>query len=558
MALNFDLIADYFPDTVPNDKVLDAYSRLQTWFAQKFPDLDTRPGSVFGDTFVLPAATYLAGKELGMQGFAADLDLESVAQGNIGRCDFVRMFLQNFGALDNKELVSSGILRLVFSVDAGFEINKGITFLYQDNTYQVRVFGDPALRVLPVGAARATSNDYVLTQTSSTRFFVDIPVESYSQGTVPSGTRFTSSIALPNNTEIQAVGDFFISAYTTSIPALARKTRETFHAASMGTKAGVIRTLKREFPDLTSVSPLIQGQPEMVRACSNQFGVVLPAVDVFVRSPFYGSTITQVVRLSYVDGRFMAPIEFTHVPLTITKVTLASSAVPIDHVLYTCSSDEVLYPGLSSAFSENALYWLKVPQSDIPIATAIDELGQAYQVFEITYTTEPYTSIVSRWLSMPENKPLGSNFQVRSFVPHDLSELRVQFRRDRGKKFDLSTAQTEVHNYMRGISYPTTYTDAEILDTMYYAGASMTRSISCVGRTRYSPATRYTSGAADLTLDEIEDQSVEIPTTYLSNTAQFLQLVVDEAEPQDNLYYAASDACTSFVLNLDNINLIEV
>jgi len=101
MPIEFDLIADYFPESISDEKVLDAYSRLQSWFAIKFPDLDTRPGSVFGDSFVLPAATYLAGTEMGMDAFALDLDLESVAQGNIGRCDFVSLFLKTLGAVDN-------------------------------------------------------------------------------------------------------------------------------------------------------------------------------------------------------------------------------------------------------------------------------------------------------------------------------------------------------------------------------------------------------------------------------------------------------------------------
>jgi hypothetical protein len=557
MPLEFDLIADYFPDTVSDERTLDAYSRLQTWYASKFPDLDTRPGSVFGDMFVLPAASYLAAKEQGMASFAADLDLEGVSQGNIGRCDFVQMFLKNFGAMDNKELVSSGIMRLAFSVDVGQEVNKAILFSYHDNDYQLKLFGDPAVRVLPVGSSKESSNDYVLTQTSSTRYFVDVPVESYSQGQVLSGARFTSSVALAYNVEISAVGDFFIGAYTSSLPALARKTRETFHAASMGTKSGVIRTIKREFPDLLSVSPVIQGQAEMTRACMNQFGVAQPAADIFVKSPFYGSTIVQVVKLPYTDGKFFSEINFTHIPLTIKSVTLAGDTQALGHVLYTRSSDELTYPGLSSAYSENARYWLDIEDTDTPIGTAIDETGNPYQVFEITYTTEPYAGIVGRWLSDPQNKPIGSNFQARAAVPMVMDSMDVRFRRDRGKKFNHSQAQDEIYKYLSGLSWPSTYTDAEIFDSMYYQGASTTRGISVIGRLCFSPATKYVQGQGT-TRDDIVTQAVDIPSVYLTGTPQFTTTYSDLTDGSGNLFYAASDANTAFLIDKTNINLIEI
>lgn len=557
MPLEFDLITDYFPEAVDNAKVRDAYSRIQAWYAYRFPDLDTRPGSVFGDSFVLPAATYLASTEDGMSAFAADLDLEGVANGEIGRCDFVALYLKGFGAFDNKELVSTGILRVVFSQDQGFEMNKNILFSYNDNNYQLKLFGEPVVRILPVGSRRETGNDYVLTQTSGTRFFVDMPVESRDQGAVVSASRFTSSIALPNNTEIQAVGDFFISSYTSSLPSLAKKTRETFHAASMGTKSGVSRTLKREFPDLLSVSPTIQGQPEMTRACTNQFGVTLPAADIFIKSPYYGSSITQVVQLTYVDGRFFSPVEFTHVPLSITRVTLAGATEDLVYTLFTKSSNENLYPRLSSAFSSNAGYWVDIDMPSPPLPVATDDQGVTYQNFEITYTTEPYVDIVSRWLEDPVNTPIGSNFQVRACVPIALDSMEIRFRRDRGKKFDRTQATTEIYEYLTRLSWPDSYTDAAIYDSMYYNGASTTKSVESSGYILYSPATMYVTDEGNGTHTDILANSQEIPKTYAPTSEQYTALQVDSSEPQDNLFYAASDVNLAFLISQDNINLIE-
>lgn len=555
--MEFDLITDYIPEKISDDKVLAAYSRLQAWYALKFPDLDTRPGSVFGDTYVLPAATWMTAVESGMGAFSGDLDLENVANGNITNCAFVEAYLKNFGALDNTNLKSVGILRLVFSTDAALTLNKVMTFTYNDSVYQLRVFGESDLRILPVGYARETPNDYVLTQTSLTRFYVDLPVESYSQGQVLENTRFTSSLPLANNTEIYAVGDFLISSYTSSLPNLAKKTRETFYAASMGSKAGIARTVKREFPDLVSASPAVQGDAEMTRSAANAFGVATPAVDIFVKSPLYGSTVVQVVKAPYVDGVFFTAVEFSYIPLTVTSVRLAGDAEDLPFTLYTKSRDELRYPGLSSSFSKNAKFWLWVsPLAGETIPTALDENGNPYQNFEITYKAEPYADLVTRWLEDPSNTPIGIIPQVRAAVPFVLQSLDVRFKRDRGRKFEFAQARSEISTYLNTISYPVVYTDAEIVDSMFYAGASMTRSIIPFGQLVFSAAQRYVSGDDSEPLDIINN-SVELPVVNLGGTGQFNQLHVDESPPEENLFYAASEANTGFVVTEDNINLIE-
>lgn len=556
MSLEFNLIADYIPDTVSDESVRGAYSRLQAWFAVKFPDVDTRPGSVFGDCYVLPAATWLAAVERGMAGFSDDLDLETVASGVIGRCDFVSMYLKNFGAYDNQDLKSVGIIRLVFATDGERSINKSITFSYNDNLYQLRLFGNEDFRILPVGSARVTPNDYVLAQTSLTRFYVDLPVEGYSQGSVPENTRFVSSLPIDGNTDIYAVGDFLISSYTSSIPQLAKKTRETFYAASMGSKSGVVRTLKREFPDLLSVSPVIQGDQEMTRDCSNAFGVSLPAADVFVKSPLYGSTAIQVIKVPYVDGMFFAKVEFVHVPLNVRSITLAGSTSALPFELFTRSKNEVLYPRLSCAYSLNADYWVKiVPENQIP--TAIDEDGNPYQNFEITYECEPYAGIVGRWMEATENSPIGLNIQVRAAIPYVLDGFDVNFKRDRGKRFDNTSAVSEIYSYMRSIAYPAGYTDAEIVDTMFYAGASSTKSIIPSGNLKFSPANYYVDTISDEPLDIVEE-TMDIPTIGLGSTTQFTTSYVDESASDTNLFYSTSELNTGFLLAESGISLNEL
>ena len=130
MAIDF--INTYFPDVADVDEasLLSARQRLDTFLKQKFPNLDTRPNSVFGDLGLSPYAYLVACHEIAMGRFMSDLDLEQVANGVIYNCDFVKKYIQNFATVDQTTLQSSGVIRLVFCNNDSYTIDRRARFIF--------------------------------------------------------------------------------------------------------------------------------------------------------------------------------------------------------------------------------------------------------------------------------------------------------------------------------------------------------------------------------------------------------------------------------------------
>lgn len=557
--MEVNLTEDYLPEQPEDSKIREVYSRLQIWQQRVDPDLDTRPGSVYSDHFLMPAAKLLAALEEGIDLFTEDLDLENLAEGNITNCDFAARYLKNFGVTDTTGLQSSGLVRFVRSVDEGIELDRGLTLKYNNATYLIRTFGNDPIRILPVGSARETNNDYVLTQTSPTRYYADLPVESYDLTEVPNGSTLTLSKKL-DFSGVYAVGDFYTTEFNGSIPALAKKTRTTFHAATMGTKAGAVHTIKREFPDLLSVSPVIQGQPELTRAYANQFGVALPCCDIYVKSPFYGSSFKQVVRLDYKNGTFFGKVEFSSIPLSVIQVNPTDEDdVPLPYTLYTRTKNSETYPRLSSAFSDKADYWIEITPPEEEIELATDENGVSYQYFEVVYYTEPMVSVVSRWLNSEDNKPIGVDFNVRAFDPFVFDSLDLRIRRNRGTRIDEEPLKKEISDYMLSLSYPDVYTDAAIGDALFNVGVSQLKAIDCNATLRVSPATKYIDDDTAVTYEELTNVNIllDIPTFAINTSSQFTTEYIDDSEISESLYYGAGEVNTGFILDETKINLIE-
>lgn len=86
MALDF--ISTYFPEVseIDAETLKSARQRLDIFLKKKYPDLDSRPNSLFGDLALSPFAHLVAGLEIAAGRMLSDLDLENVAAGVIYNC----------------------------------------------------------------------------------------------------------------------------------------------------------------------------------------------------------------------------------------------------------------------------------------------------------------------------------------------------------------------------------------------------------------------------------------------------------------------------------------
>lgn len=499
-------LTDYFPAAadLSQETLLEVRSRLATHLQAAFPSLDIAPNSVFGDLILTPWAYEVAAAEAAIERVLSDLDLENVANNIVYNCDFVRAYLKNFAIDEQKVLRASGLVRLVFNANATVTIDRRAQYLFgTDNIFKLRLPFDGPLTLVPVGQVPTpATNSRALSALSPTQFFVDLPVIGSLQSTVVAGTQGSTDLPLAGLVNISAVADFNAGALPDSLASLARRTRETSHAASLSTRGGAVAFLLKEFPDLRAVSPVISGDSEMLRDTVNALGVADGRMDVYVKGTSGLLSETQVVRLNYVDlqnavavDKFIGRLSLAHVPVVIESITaLAKPTQAIAPVIYAQSSDPVRAPLLTAAYSRLEKLWLVVDMprdgDSLPLLERLTDEAGDYAWFEVTYRYEPLLEVVDDIVSSSAYRPVGIDVLARSYLPIVISQLQVNFYKPAGTTFNLTQARDEILAYFQKLAYPEIYTDSLISDALLYAGASGIRSIACTAEVQWTVADR--------------------------------------------------------------------
>jgi hypothetical protein len=502
-----DLITTYFPEaaSISSDTLLATRQRLDTFLKIKYPALDTRPNSVFGDLVLTPFTYLVASLEDAMGKFMSDLDLEQVANGVINNCDFVKKYLNNFAVVNQDTLQSSGVIRLTFCIDDAYTIDRRAKYQFgTGNEFSLRLPNPGSLNVLPVGSIpEPYANDYVLKQISETNYAIDVGVIGTMTTQVVSGDVGTTDYPVTNMVQISAVTNFDFGLPPESLAALAAKTRETFYSATLTTRSGANSFLAKEFPDLVATSPIMPGDTEAVRASVNALGVSNGKVDICVQSKNMSTPVTQTIKLNYGatgSSAFYGRLDLVEVPYVLSSITYAGDATISlgvkgatgDIVILGQSTDFSKAPLLTSAYSEYENYWVKIamPTSSgaALITPIIDANGNQYAYFNFTYVADPLVQVVSNTLESSDNTPVGVDTLVKSYVPTVIDSLLITYTRKPGTSMALDTARNEIYNYFLTLGYPNVYSASKIYDSMYYAGAADVVSITPISNVQWSIA----------------------------------------------------------------------
>ena len=496
MAIDF--ISTYFPDVNEVDAATlqSARDRLATFIQKKFPDLDVKPTSVFGDLGLSPFAYLVATFEIATGRFMSDLDLEQVANGVIYNCDFVKKFINNFATVDSDTLKSSGVIRLVFCADSTYTIDRRARFLFgTGNEFTLRLANPGGLSILPVGSIPSSgANEYALKQISETEYAIDIGVVGTMATQVNVGTAGTTDYTegLTDMTAILAVTNFDFGLPSESLATLAAKTRETFYTATMTTRSGSQNFLAREFPDLAAISPIVPGDTAAIRASVNPLGVANGKMDVCVQSQNFSTPVVQTLKLVYSStaNAFFGALDLIEVPQTIesikysgdTTLDLGTKGPSGDIEILAQTSDFAKAPMLTSAYSTYEKYWIKI---NMPTATGGVDLitpqvynGEQYAFFTVTYNADPLVKVISDTLSSSDLTPVGVDVLIKGFTPIVIDTLLITYTKKPGVTMALETARTEIYNYFRTLGYNKVYSQSKIYDAMFYAGADDVVSIT--------------------------------------------------------------------------------
>lgn len=517
-----DLIETYFPDItqITDTQALAARERLVTYWQRGWPDLDMRPGSPFGDGVVTPLAYYLAASETALDRFRSDLDLEQVAKGTIYDCDFVAKYLNNFAVFPREGLKATGIVRFIFSADVDIEIDRGIKIQFANSTENIfypRLFEPGPVLVKKVGTPlEAGSNVFPLVYLSETQFAADIPVYGQMAVQIEAGDVGALNTTIDNLTEVQAIVDFDEGTAPASLSQLAAKTRETFYSASMNQRGSAARFLAKEYPDVEIGSPVLPGDFEMMRGSVNPLGFSARVMDVYVRSEHFQRSESHTIRLPYVAEQngesvdsFIGKISLVGIPMSIDSITSVDSPdVNLDdgngsQLILSRSKNPERAPMLCAAYTELEELWLviKMPRAESGAQLIVPNVAtddSQYADFTISYRTDPLIPGISSYLSSTDVKPAGVDPLVRGLLPINLKSLTVRYTRDSGTNVQLENAREEIYNYLFSNGYPDRYTDARIVDSMYFAGAKTTVGVDCVGEVAWSVADRVMPPSAPL------------------------------------------------------------
>lgn len=291
-------LTEYLPD--PDDldpsAVIETRKRLQAYLQDFWPELDTRPNSVFGDIYLTPMATMATALEVAMQRFKSDLDLTNVSNGVIYDVDFIRAYLKNFGVSTTEAINASGTIKLVFNADQEYILDSSTTFTFGSAVFFVNPEEGNPIYIKPTTEPNAKR---VLTKTGETQYEVYLPVTGTPGTTVNDGDQALISVAIDTLVTVTAVGSFDPGKPADSIITLAAKAQKQFAAASLTSRSGVISFASNRWPNLLAISATVTGDREMLRSGTNPLGIYEGAVDLFVKSRATYANGESLVRLTY-------------------------------------------------------------------------------------------------------------------------------------------------------------------------------------------------------------------------------------------------------------------
>lgn len=282
-------LQDYLPasDQISLALISSTRQQLVNYLSQWWPQLDTRPNSVFGDLVITPCAVLIAAHVVAEQSMFSDLQLSNIASGIINNTPFVTAYLKNFGVSAQAGASATGTMQMVFSVNQTYTFSAATVFNFGSSAFQINSsVGNPII-IFPAGT---TTGSYILTPSGNGQFSVYIPVTGPSGAVVTDGTVATTNLTQTQLISITAAGDFNPGTATSTLAQLATQALRLYPAASLTSRRGAISFVTQNWTGLLATSATVTGDNEMIRASQNPLGINQSALDIFVRSqPSYAA-----------------------------------------------------------------------------------------------------------------------------------------------------------------------------------------------------------------------------------------------------------------------------
>lgn len=494
-----DFISTYVPAFVEltPEEVADCRERLATYFRTMFSDIDTSPNSVVGDLVITPQAFQVAALEKGMDRFLSDLDLGNVAKNKVYNCDFVTEYLKNFAVATEYEMCSSGVVRLVFSKDMDYSLDRGTQFKINSAIFTIYLPNNGKFFINQVGKELDPGkNGTVLIDSGSGSYFADIPVVGRTgmDVEIAAGDEVALNVIIPELGAANALITFNKGVDASSTAAMAERARNTIYSASLNTRNGAIRYIEANCPFVESVYAIRNGDPEMLRGYNN-LGVAEGCIDVYARSKSYAFEEEQVVRLDYDPLRnvFEGELKYTGQPYYIDSVTqpqAATVAGNYSNIEHTVTAVNTKGYGARGSYTEYEKLFITVPDQKLSGTSVFtihtEPNGNQYALFTVNYHTDPLLPSIAATVYNSDYAPVNVSLQVRGFIPVVVKKFNVRYVRKSGVVPDLETAERDIRGYMDGLGAPDAYADSEIARIMGEAGVKYMAGIDVYATVQWS------------------------------------------------------------------------
>lgn len=571
-----DILSIYWPndDEVPDDRVLAIRADLAARTRKAWPSTDTSPNSVFGDTYLSPAAFNIACCEIAWGRLLSDLDPENAAAGTVYSCDFVEAFLKNFGLYNAADNRSTGILRLVFSDNLEREIDRSTQFRIGDMTYRMVLPHEGPLTLLAAGVAGNVGENfrnYAPYTVSS--WVVDVLVQGNPGTSAEAGATVEVDREVDGLVAVTALSDFSTGYPPDRIQDLARRTRHNFHSRTPNTRTGAVNYINQRFPDIVTTGCLVSGDPELARDVANTGQVAAGKMDVLVRAdePLPDSS-TQYVRYITTGNDGGTPVRkfvgLVHLPETAIEFTAVTHAgVPVEAVFHSVTADPAAFPGLTASYGSRELFLVEFDMpydGDQPLVNLVTGTEGDETVFKAAfrfdYLFDPHLKMVQDILGEGDDVPVGLDSYVRYFTPVKVHGLEVTFNRKSGVQLNLSQARQEILQSFNRHSFDNPATAASIADSFAYAGAHSVVKMEIHGTVRFSPATMMWAGDTfELPVDEATYEAYMADTVPVPvhTVTSIYEPGFDFIDTEDGTFAASGPRSVTWMLSTADLTFVE-
>lgn len=503
MDINFT--ETYLPNVLqldPSD-VRDTRTRLSEYATQAFPNVENSPGTVLGDLITTPQSYIITALETGVERILSDTLLSNIANGQVYNCDFAKEYIKNFGIDNSYYYMASGVVRLIFSENKEYILQRGTQFRFGEYIFNLFLPNDGDFYCVPKdNVNRAGKNVSILKDTGSNTWFCDVPiVGKYNEIEGDISTEGQISTYIPELLSITSISDIQPGYIQDTLENLAKKAQITSFSASLNTRNGAIQYINTVCPFVQSVFPVKDGDPELTRTYLNGYGIASGCMDLYVRTRQYEFTENQLVRFNKSeDGEYLeCDWDYVGQPYHIESIThpnvLARDIEEVDgkprEIIST--SDSSLNLGAVAAYTQHEKLKIRIPidtttQDSIFNLIKDTETGQDYTYFQITYQTDPLLKTIADTVSNSDYTPIKVNILTRGFIPVIISNFEVEYVKKSGVIPNYEYAEEQIKIYLGNVGAPYMYSEAEIAKIMDAAGIQYMKTINVDAKVQWTVA----------------------------------------------------------------------